>query len=125
ISGKMAPTAGTCMVMGTASTMALTAEALGMMLPGGATIPAVHADRLRHCEASGARAVAMAAERLTPDKIMTAEAFRNALRVLHAIGGSTNGVIHLAAIAGRLGFSLDRSEEHTSELQSRENLVCR
>lgn len=107
ISGKLAPTAGTCMVMGTASTMALTAEALGMMLPGGATIPAVHTDRLRHCEASGARAVAMAAERLTPDKIMTAEAFRNALRVLHAIGGSTNGVIHLAAIAGRLGFSLD------------------
>ncbi|HLS68716.1 MAG TPA: dihydroxy-acid dehydratase [Kiloniellales bacterium] len=107
ISGKLAPTAGTCMVMGTASTMALSAEALGMMLPGGAAIPAVQADRLRHCEASGARAVAMASERLTPDRIMTAEAFRNALRVLHAIGGSTNGVVHLAAIAGRLGFSLD------------------
>ena len=107
ISGKLAPTAGTCMVMGTASTMALTAEALGMILPGGAAIPAVQADRLRHCEASGARAVALASERLSPDKIMTRGAFRNALRVLHAIGGSTNGLVHLAAVAGRLGFSLD------------------
>jgi len=107
ISGKLAPTAGTCMVMGTASTMALTSEALGMMLPGGAAIPAVHADRLRHCEASGGRAVALAEKRLTPDKIMTRGAFRNALRILHAIGGSTNGLVHLAAVAGRLGFSLD------------------
>jgi len=107
ISAKLAPTAGTCMVMGTASTMALTAEALGMMLPGGACIPAVQADRLRHCEASGARAVAMAAEGLTPERVMTPAAFRNALRVLHAVGGSTNGLVHLAAVAGRLGFPLD------------------
>ncbi|WP_366556096.1 IlvD/Edd family dehydratase [Aquibaculum sediminis] len=107
ISGKLAPTAGTCMVMGTASTMALTAEALGMMLPGGAAIPAVHADRLRHCEASGSRAVAMAAEGLTPDRIMTPPAFRNAFRILHAVGGSTNALVHLAAVAGRLGYPLD------------------
>ncbi|SDB03656.1 IlvD/Edd family dehydratase [Bauldia litoralis] len=107
ISGKLAPGAGTCMVMGTASTMALVSEALGMMLPGGAAIPAVAADRLRHAEATGARAVAIAAEKLRPSDIMTEAAFANALRVLQAIGGSTNGLIHLTAIAGRLGISLD------------------
>jgi dihydroxy-acid dehydratase len=104
---ELCPSAGTCMVMGTASTMACIAEALGMMLPGGAAIPAVAAARLRHAEAAGARAVAIAAEGLTPSRIMTPEAFANALTVLHAIGGSTNGVVHLAAIAGRLGIALD------------------
>jgi hypothetical protein len=107
IGGRLMPTAGTCMVMGTASTMACMTEALGMMLPGGAVIPAVHADRLRHAEASGARAVAMAAEGLTPDRIMTPEAFANSLRVLLAIGGSTNGLIHMTAVAGRLGIAVD------------------
>ncbi len=107
ISGKLAPGPGTCMVMGTASTMALVTEALGMMLPGGAAIPAVDADRLRHAEATGARAVALAAEKLRPSEIMTKPAFDNALRVLQAIGGSTNGLIHLAAIAGRLGIAID------------------
>lgn len=107
ISGKLAPTAGTCMVMGTASTMALTTEALGMMMPGGACIPAVQADRLRNAEDSGRRAVAIAAEGLTPDRIMTPEAFANALRVLLAVGGSTNAVIHLTAVAGRLGIRID------------------
>ena len=109
ISSKLAPGPGTCMVMGTASTMALCAEAMGMMLPGGAAIPAVHADRLRHAEATGARAVAMtqAREGVRPTEIMSQAALHNALRVLQAIGGSTNAVIHLAAIAGRLGFDLD------------------
>ncbi|MGE4112268.1 MAG: dihydroxy-acid dehydratase, partial [Burkholderiales bacterium] len=107
INNKLAPSAGTCMVMGTASTMALCTEAMGMMLPGGACVPAVMADRLRQAEASGARAVAMAKERLTPDKIMTVEAFENALRVLFAVGGSTNAIVHLAAMAGRLGIKLD------------------
>ncbi len=107
VGGRLMPTAGTCMVMGTASTMALMTEALGMMLPGGAAIPAVHADRLRHAEATGARAVRMAEEGLTPDKIMTPAAFENALRMLLAIGGSTNGLVHLAAIAGRLGIEID------------------
>lgn len=107
ISGKLAPGPGTCMVMGTASTMALVSEAMGMMLPGGAAIPAVHADRMRHAEATGARAVAIAAEGLRPRQIMTEASMRNALRVLQAVGGSTNGVVHLAAIAGRLGFDLD------------------
>jgi dihydroxy-acid dehydratase len=110
VGGKLAPGAGTCMVMGTASTMALVAEAMGMMLPGGASIPAVHADRLRHAEATGARAVALAAQGPKPTEIMTAAALRNALRVLQAVGGSTNGVVHLAAIAGRLGLDLDLEE---------------
>ena len=104
---ELAPSAGFCNVMGTASTMACLAEALGMMLPGGAAIPAVYSQRLRHAEATGARAVELATEELTPDKIMTPDAFENAVRVLLAIGGSTNGVIHLAAIAGRLGIELD------------------
>ncbi len=107
VNAKLAPTAGTCMVMGTASTMALCAEALGMMLPGSAAIPAVFAERVRNAEATGARAVALAKERLAPDRIMTPDAFENALRVLLAVGGSTNAIVHFAAIAGRLGFGLD------------------
>jgi len=107
INGKLAPTAGTCMVMGTASTMALVSEALGVMLPGGAAIPAVHADRLRHAEATGVEAVALAKSGRVLADILTPAAFGNALRVLHAIGGSTNGLVHLAAIAGRLGIRID------------------
>ncbi|MDA0662228.1 MAG: dihydroxy-acid dehydratase [Proteobacteria bacterium] len=108
VSGRLAPTAGTCMVMGTASTMACMTEALGMMLPGGAAIPAVAADRLRHAEAAGTRAVAMAKTGgPTPAEIMTPEAFTNAFRVLLAIGGSTNGLVHMTAVAGRLGIKVD------------------
>jgi dihydroxy-acid dehydratase len=107
ISERLVPTAGSCGVMGTASTMALLAETLGMMLPGGAAIPAVSADRLRHAEASGNQAVAIAAQGLTPDRIMTPAAFDNAMRVLQATGGSTNGLVHLTAIAGRLGHRID------------------
>lgn len=107
IGGRLAPGPGTCMVMGTASTMALCAEALGMMLPGGACIPAVDADRLRHAESTGARAVAIAKEGLKPTQIMTKPAFDNALRVLQAVGGSTNALVHLTAIAGRLGIDID------------------
>jgi dihydroxy-acid dehydratase len=93
--------------MGTASTMACAAEALGIMLPGGATAPAVTADRIRVAEQTGAQAVAMAAASITPDKLLTAKAFENALRVLLAIGGSTNGIIHLTAMAGRMGIEID------------------
>ncbi|MBI2225983.1 MAG: dihydroxy-acid dehydratase [Betaproteobacteria bacterium] len=107
IEAKLAPTAGTCMVMGTASTMACVTEALGMMLPGGACIPAVMSERMRNAEATGARAVAIAREGLTPDKIMTPDAFENALTMLLAIGGSTNAIVHLAAMAGRLGIEID------------------
>ena len=107
ITNNLVPSAGTCGVMGTASTMACITEALGMMLPGGATIPAVLADRLRHAETAGGRAVAMAAEGLTPDRIMTPAALANGLRILLAIGGSTNAIVHLAAVAGRLGTEID------------------
>jgi dihydroxy-acid dehydratase len=117
VEGQLATTAGTCAVMGTASTMACLVEALGMMLPGGAAIPAVHADRLRHGEASGKVAVDLARSALTPDRVITEHAFENALRVLLAIGGSTNGIIHLTAIAGRLGLrlGLDRLDALSDE----------
>jgi dihydroxy-acid dehydratase len=113
VEGKLATTAGTCAVMGTASTMACIAEALGMILPGTAAIPAVHADRLRAAEATGASAVALIKSKLTPDRIVTPRAVENALRVLLALGGSTNAVIHLTAIAGRAGIpvSLERLNE--------------
>lgn len=113
----LATTAGTCAVMGTASTMACIVEALGMILPGTASIPAVHADRLRAAEASGMRAVALAKEGLTPDRIVTEKSVENALRVLLAIGGSTNAIIHLTAVAGRRGveISLDRLNKISDE----------
>jgi dihydroxy-acid dehydratase len=107
VSSELSTTGGTCMVMGTASTMALMTETLGMMLPGSATVPAVHAERGRIAEATGMRAVVMAAESLTPDRIMTPAAFANALRLLLAVGGSTNGLVHMAAIAGRCGITVD------------------
>jgi dihydroxy-acid dehydratase len=107
VTDRLVSSAGTCGVMGTASTMACMTEAMGMMLPGGAAIPAVHADRLRHAEQAGARAMQLASEGLTPSRIMTEKSLANALRVLLAIGGSTNGLLHLAAIAGRLGIHVD------------------
>ena len=106
IEAKLATTAGTCAVMGTASTMACLAEALGMSLPGTAAIPAVHADRLRAAEATGRAAVQLIRSRITPRQVMTGRAIENALRVLLAIGGSTNAIIHLTAIAGRLGIDV-------------------
>lgn len=110
VEGRLAVTAGTCAVMGTASTMACIAETLGMMLPGSAAIPAVHADRLRAAEATGREAVRLASRPIRPSQVMTPEAVENALRVLLAVGGSTNALIHLTAIAGRLGIpvSLER-----------------
>jgi len=107
IEGNLATTAGTCAVMGTASTMASISEALGMALPGTAAIPAVHADRLRAAEATGARAVELAKNPLRPSQIITAKSVENALRVLIAIGGSTNAIIHLTAIAGRAAVHVD------------------
>lgn len=107
VNNQLVASVGTCSVMGTASTMACIAEALGMTVPGGATPPAVTADRMRIAELTGAQAVEMARTGLTIDKILTADAFENAMRVLLAIGGSTNGIIHLAAIAGRMGLNID------------------
>jgi dihydroxy-acid dehydratase len=106
IEGNLATTAGTCAVMGTASTMAALAEALGMTLPGTAAIPAVHADRLRAAEASGRRAAEMARAPVRPSQVITEKSLENALRVLLAIGGSTNAIVHLTAIAGRVGVKL-------------------
>lgn len=113
VEGRLSTTSGTCAVMGTASTMACIAEALGMILPGTAAIPAVHADRLRAAEATGKAAVGMIGSDRTPDRIITPKAVENALRVLLAIGGSTNAIIHLTAIAGRAGIAipLDRLNE--------------
>jgi dihydroxy-acid dehydratase len=104
---RLASTAGTCAVMGTASTMAALAEALGMMPSNSACIPAVQADRLRAAEESGRIATALiGAHHLKPSKIMTEQAFDNSLRLLLALGGSTNAIIHLTAIAGRLGIEI-------------------
>ena len=110
LSGRLAPTQGTCMVMGTASTMGCLVEALGIALPGSGTIPATHADRIRAAEASGREAVRLAKGGPKPSEILTETAFRNALTVLQAIGGSTNGLVHLAAIARRAGLSIDLEE---------------
>ena len=107
IEGRLATTAGTCGVMGTASTMACISEALGMTPLGHGSIPAVHADRLRAAEEAGALAVRLIANPIRPSQIMTAESVENAVRVLLALGGSTNALIHLTAIAGRRGVKID------------------
>jgi dihydroxy-acid dehydratase len=104
---------GTCMTMGTASTMACAAEALGLTLPGAASIPAVDSNHSRLASTSGRRIVEMVFEDLKPRDLLTPEAFDNAIRVVMAIGGSTNAVIHLIAMAGRAGvpLSLARFDE--------------
>jgi dihydroxy-acid dehydratase len=102
----MSRSAGHCMVMGTASTMAAMAEALGMALPGNAAIPAADARRMALAEGAGRRIIEMAREGLKPSRLLTAAAFDNAIRADMAIGGSTNAIIHLVAIAGRAGVPL-------------------
>jgi len=106
VEGRLATTAGTCAVMGTASTMACIAETLGMMIPGSAAIPAVHADRLRAAEATGRQAVRLIESNIRPSDVITPAAVDNAIRVLLALGGSTNAVIHLTAVAGRMGIEI-------------------
>ncbi|SAL02290.1 dihydroxy-acid dehydratase [Caballeronia arationis] len=103
---RLATTAGTCAVMGTASTMACIAEALGMLLPGTATIPAVDSQRLVAAEESGKAAVRLARSPILPSQIITEQSVENAFRVLMALGGSTNAIIHLTAVAGRLGIRI-------------------
>jgi len=102
----MSRSKGHCMTMGTASTMASMVEALGMSLPGNAAIPAVDARRNTLAQMTGRRIVAMVREDLRMSRILTREAFENAIRANAAIGGSTNAVIHLIAIAGRVGVPL-------------------
>jgi dihydroxy-acid dehydratase len=113
VEGQLAVTAGTCAVMGTASTMACLTEALGICLPGTAAIPAVHADRLRAAEATGAAAVKLIGSKLKPSQLINANSVENALRVLLALGGSTNAVIHLTAIAGRAGIKISLDHLNT------------
>jgi dihydroxy-acid dehydratase len=108
VNGRLAPSVGTCMVMGTASTMACITETLGLSLPMSATIPAPHAERFRSAEASGRVAAAMAkAKGPRPSELLTPASFKNAQVVLQAIGGSTNGLVHLTAIAGRTPHAID------------------
>ena len=104
---QLVPTVGTCGVMGTASTMAMIAETLGMMPPDSSCAPAVSSERRRISEKTGQIAVDIAINKRRPSSILTAKSFENALMVLLAIGGSTNALIHLAAIAGRMGIKLD------------------
>src|SRR3984957_14263286 len=113
LASGIARSPGHCMTMGTASTMTSAAEALGMTLPGAASIPAVDSAHYRMATATGRRIVDMAWEHLTPDRILTAEAFEDAVATVLALGGSTNAVIHLIAMAGRCGvpLSLDDFDE--------------
>src|SRR5699024_725744 len=113
INKQLAPTAGHCMVMGSASTIASCAEALGMMLPGGAATPATYNERIHMAKETGRAIVRLVRENIKPSDIMTEKAFENAMKTLMAIGGSTNSVIHLTAIAKRLNInlSLDRFDE--------------
>ncbi|WP_375049706.1 dihydroxy-acid dehydratase [Bradyrhizobium sp. 8-10B] len=106
VEGRLSVTAGTCAVMGTASTMACIAEALGMSLPGTAAIPAVHSDRLVAAEETGKAAVRLIETKITPRDVITQKSVENAVRVLMAISGSTNAIVHLTAIAGRLGIRI-------------------
>src|SRR5262249_16336473 len=98
---------GTCMVMGTAATMMAITEALGFALPGASSIPAADANHARMCAAAGRRVVDMVWEDLTPSRILTPAAFDNAIRVHMAMGGSTNAIIHVVAMARRAGIPLD------------------
>ena len=106
VEGRLAVTAGTCAVMGTASTMACITEALGMALPGTAAIPAVDAQRLVAAEESGKAAVRLARNPIRPSEIITTESVENAFRLLMSLGGSTNAILHLTAVAGRLGIRI-------------------
>ena len=110
VNNQLVPTVGTCGVMGTASTMALITEALGMMISNGASAPAVSAERKRIAEETGKVAVEIANKSFNPKNFLTIKNFKNALTVLSAIGGSTNGIVHLTAMAGRLGIDIDLNE---------------
>ena len=107
IEGGISRSHGTCMVMGTAATMMAIAEALGLALPGASSIPAVDSSHIRMCAAAGRRIVDMVWDDLTPARVLTPASFDNAVRVHMAMGGSTNAIIHLIAMARRAGIALD------------------
>ena len=111
IEDKLATTSGTCAIMGTASTMAIIADVLGIMVPNTSSIPAVHSDRLRASEDTGILAANLGLNKgILPEKIVTKKSIENALRVLLAISGSTNAIIHLTAIARRIGINISLEE---------------
>ena len=118
VNNQLVPTVGTCGVMGTASTMAILTEALGLMIPSGACAPAVSSERRRIAEKTGIESVRIANLKHIPKKYVTLKNFENALVTLSAIGGSTNGLVHLTAIAGRLGYKIDlkRFDELTKNI---------
>jgi dihydroxy-acid dehydratase len=118
IEGGIARSFGTCMVMGTAATMMMIAEALGLSLPGASTIPAADASHPRMCAASGRRIVEMVWEDMTPDKVLTPVSFDNAIKVHMSVGGSTNAIIHVIAMARRAGIalSLERFDQLSREV---------
>ena len=109
IENGIARSFGTCMVMGTAATMMAIAEALGLTLPGASSIPAPDANHPRMCAAAGRRIVDMVWEDLTPERILSPAAFDNAIRVHMALGGSTNAIIHVTAMARRAGMLPDHA----------------
>jgi len=106
LQANMVRSPGHCMTMGTASSLAILAEVMGIALPGNGTIPAADSGRLRIAEMAGRLAVSLVQRQLRPSHLLTSSAFDNAIRVLHAIGGSTNAIIHLVALAGRVGIPL-------------------
>ena len=111
IEDKLATTAGTCAIMGTASTMAIIADVLGIMIPNTSSIPAVHSDRLRASEDTGSLGASLALKKcIFPEKVVTKKSIENAIRVLLAISGSTNAIIHLTAIARRIGINIPLEE---------------
>ena len=111
IEDKLATTSGTCAIMGTASTMAIIADVLGIMVPNTSSIPAVHSDRLRASEDTGILAANLGLTKgILPEKIVTKKSIENAIRVLLAISGSTNAIIHLTAIARRIGINISLEE---------------
>ena len=118
LEGGIARSFGTCMVMGTAATMMAIAEALGLTLPGASSIPAADSAHPRMCSAAGRRIVDMVWDDLTPQTILSAQAFDNAIRVHMAMGGSTNAIIHAVAMARRAGIALDmqRFDEMSREI---------
>jgi len=113
VEGRLATTTGTCAVMGTASSMACIAETLGIALPGSAAIPAVNSARLVAAEESGRLAMALVKNLIRPSQIITGKSVENALRLLMAVGGSTNAIIHLTAIAGRAGIRISYDRLNT------------
>ncbi|MBW1847997.1 MAG: dihydroxy-acid dehydratase [Deltaproteobacteria bacterium] len=125
IEESLCATGGTCMVMGTASTMACILETLGLMLPGGATPPHAYGDRLKNCVASGRHAVELVKKDLTPSKILSPGSFENALKVLMAIGGSTNAIIHIIAMARRAGIKISLEDFNRASEQTPVIVDCK